>query len=528
MKRPELLLGGLALILAIPGLANGFAYDDVPAILDNPIVHSLGNSPRIWVSPYWSLGLLYRPLTVQLFAIEWWLGGGSPFAFHAVNALLYAIVTVFVVRIGRRLLATPGALAAGLVFVVHPVHAEVVANAVGQSELLATLFILLAADRYFTWRDTLEGFTGGRRAALVGCYLLAIASKETGYVLPVLLLVAGVICSDKALAWRQRVREAAPLILLLGCVGVAGLLLRWLFFGTLSGEIAQVPLRGAGFGDRAVAMLAVVPEWARLLLWPAHLQAHYGPPDLPVTTTLTPHHAAGLAVLVVTGAVLVWTANRAPLLALSIAWIVIGLAPVSNVLTATGVLLAERTLFLPSVGFALGAGWGARELAHRFRQRRTATAAFASAGILILALGAWRSVERSRAWTSQDAFFARLEQDAGGSYRAQLSTGIFYSARRRYPDAERAFHRAWSLYRNDPSVFEQYGQLYRIQGRCDLALPIFEEGVLRHPETTVVRARLIECALAVGDTTRARVLAREAVARGQPEFGSTLTRLAPR
>jgi hypothetical protein len=525
MKRAAWWAGGLALLIALPSLGNGFVYDDVPAIVGNPLVHAISDAPRIWTSPYWALGLLYRPLTIQVFAIEWWLGGGSPLGFHLVNVLLYALTTVLVVRVAWQIIPGVGALAAGLVFAVHPVHVEAVANGVGQSELLAALFILIGVNRYLAWRSTPDGFTLARRLGLVGCYLLAIASKETGYVLPALLLGVEVLQRD-ALPRGSRLGRVGPVLGLLAAVAVAGLLFRVILFGGLAGEVPQVPLRGLGTFERAVAMLAVVPHWVRLLVWPARLQAHYGPPELPVTSTLNGDHGLGLTILLATVIALVWGARRARPLALGLAWIAIALLPVSNLPMATGVLLAERTLFLPSVGLALLIGWGFWSLTGRLTSP-VVRRAFAGAGIVVLVLAAWRSVERARIWKDQDGFFAALERDAPDSYRAQLVAGIYHKGQGRYPDAERTMRRAWQLDRNDPAVFEEYGQLLRVKGRCDLALPILQEGVSLHPEATLARARLIECSLATGDTTAARAVAREAVALGQPEFTATLRRLSP-
>src|ERR1041384_1851979 len=87
-----------------PSLGNGFVYDDVPAIVENPLLHSLANSAHVWVSSYWRAGPLYRPLTVQLFALEWWVGGGAPWPFHLVNIVLYAAVAWLVYRLARRVL----------------------------------------------------------------------------------------------------------------------------------------------------------------------------------------------------------------------------------------------------------------------------------------------------------------------------------------------------------------------------------------------------------------------------------------
>jgi hypothetical protein len=396
---------------------------------------------------------------------------------------------------------------------------------VGQSELLATLFVLLGVDRYLAWRSVPAGLSAVRRALIAGCYGLAIAAKETGYVLPLLLAAVAFFLPPAGSSARRELRRLGPLLFTLGGLAIAALLIRGILLGGLAGEIPQVPLRGLGSGARAVAMLAVIPVWARLLLWPAHLQAHYGPPELPVTSALTAAHLTGLILLIGTVGLALWATRRAPVVALGLAWIAISLGPVSNVPIATGVLVAERTLLLPSVGLVLLAGWGWSAMLERGNRPGVKTVA-AAAALLILVLGGWRSITRTRVWRNQDRFFAHLEADAPGVYRAQLVSGIYYAGQKRYAAAERAYRRAHLLYQEDPAVFEGFGQLLRIQGRCREALPMLAEGVMRHPEATVLRARYVECALAVGDTARAIATARQAIDLGQPEFRSVLRRLA--
>ncbi len=443
---------------------------------------------------------------------------------HAANLLLYALTAGLVSRIAGRLVAPPGALAAGLVFAVHPVHVEVFANSVGQSELLAALLALLAVERYLAWGESRAGFTPARRLLLAAGYALAVAAKETGYVLPLLLLAAGALAPPPPGKARLRSPGTGSLFFLLGAVMAGSLLIRIILFGGLAGEVPQVPLRSLDSPERFLAMLGVVPEWARLLLWPAQLQAHYGPPGTPVDPVLGIRQAGGLLILVLGGTVFLAARRRAPVLALGLGWVAIALLPVSNLAVATGVLVAERTLFLPSAGLALVAGWAAERL-YRAASRDTLRATVAGAGVLLLGVGAGRTLTRIPVWRDPDRFFAHMEQDAPDSYRARLTAGIYYRSRGRSDAARAAFHRAWELYREDPAVFEEYGQLLRTQRRCDLALPILAEGVVRHPEATLARARLIECALVLGDTSRAVRAAREAVALGQTEFQGTLRRL---
>ncbi|HEV8356785.1 MAG TPA: tetratricopeptide repeat protein [Gemmatimonadales bacterium] len=520
------LITALALAAAGGGLRNGFVYDDIAAIVQNPLVHSLAGSARIWTSSYWPAGLLYRPLTIQLFAVEWWLGGGAAWPFHLTNVVLYAIVAGLVYRLARRLTSGEGALAAGSLFAAHPVHVEVVANSVGQSELLASSAILLGVDRYLAWRER-GGLGVGRRAALALLCAGAIAAKETGYVFPILLAAAEVFVVADPTPRRDRRRAVVPVFALLLAVTVIGLLVRVVVFTELKGETVSLPLRGLGAGERAIAMLAVVPQWARLLLWPAHLQAEYGPPGVPISASPGVAHLLGAGWIAAAAALLAWAWSRAPVVGLGVAWAAIALLPVSNLLTATGVLLAERNLFLPSVGAALAAGGLVTIVARRGAGTSRPVGVLALRGAL-LALGiagVLRSAGRTAVWRDQAGFFERLERDAPRAYRAHLVAGKYFLSAGRLPAAESAFSSARALYRDDPAVYEELGQIYRSRKRCDRAVPIFTEGLGRHPDAILLRSRLIECLLAVGDTGRARTLAREAVDRGQSEFAAALRRL---
>src|SRR2546422_8401771 len=87
-------------------------------------------------------GGLYRPLTIASYAVDWQLGAAA--WFHGVNLLWHAATSVAVTLLARRWSGDRAALVAGLIFAVHPVHVEAVADIVGRAELMAALFALLA------------------------------------------------------------------------------------------------------------------------------------------------------------------------------------------------------------------------------------------------------------------------------------------------------------------------------------------------------------------------------------------------
>jgi predicted Zn-dependent protease len=168
---------------------------------------------------------------------------------------------------------------------------------------------------------------------------------------------------------------------------------------------------------------------------------------------------------------------------------------------------------------------GAMELflAHydRLRARR---ALWAISGALAVA-GAVQSARRQSAWRSEDVFFSQLERDAPRTYRAHLVASVHYFTTGQYPEAERAARRGLELYQGDPQLYEQLGQVLRVQRRCGEAIPFLSDGVQRFPDRTVARSRLIECLLAVGDTVKALTVANQAVQLGQSEFSHTVERL---
>ena len=108
--------------------------------------------PKIWKSRYAHDGestFEYRPVTTTSFAIEYGIFGQNPFISHLINIILY-IFTVSVLfcvlislfeSIDRKLEIT---FLTCLLFLIHPLHTEVVNNIKCRDELFALLFPLIA------------------------------------------------------------------------------------------------------------------------------------------------------------------------------------------------------------------------------------------------------------------------------------------------------------------------------------------------------------------------------------------------
>lgn len=513
------LIVGLVLIATGRSLGNGFAFDDVPIIVENTQVHAASPPWTYAAQSYWppaNLGDAYRPWTVWGFALQWQAGGGSPLVFHLTSLLLTAALAVLVFFLAREVLPLPGAVVAGALFAVHPVHVEATGNVVGQGELWMACFVVAGVLYYLRARR--HGILGGRHRLGLGILLvLAAASKEQGIVLP-LLLIAAEWLAVAPRPGERRIRTIAPTIVFLGVVAVGFLAARFAVLGDLGGGPPAAGLAGLGIGGRLAVMLPMVADLGRLLVWPRDLLAQYSPPAYGEPDPF--RAAAGLAAVVAVAALVWWQRRRVPVAAFGLAWLAIALLPVSNIPFPTGVLIAERTLLLPSAGLVLMAGAGFVAVGHRPRLFRAATATI----LLLTGLGAARSFSRQAVWRDNPTLFAQTIADEPRSYRAFFVAGRDLVRRGESEAAARMFERAATLWSRDHRVFEEWGQVLRAQGRCGEAIGIFERGVVADPTSTLARSRLFECLMAERRFPEAEAVAQEGLELGGTEFERSLER----
>jgi protein O-mannosyl-transferase len=516
----------LAAIVSAPSLANGFAYDDLPIIRDNPRVHELLAPWTYATQSYWPPshgGFLYRPLVVWLFAAEWAIGGGSPVPFHLANVLLNIATVLAVYFLARRIVPPAWACVGAAIFAVHPVHAEAVANVVGQAELLMGLAATLSVGLYIRARQT--GTLGsGSRLVITLLAVVAALAKEQGFVVPALLGLA-----ELTIAGRQRRnwRELAALGVLLGAALSALLAARTVVLHGLGGGATATTIQGLDAGDRALTMLAMVPTLFRLMVWPAHLRADYSPPEFAAVTQLGPAHIVGLALLATTaaGAWLIWRAGERGAV-FGLGWTALALLPVSNLLFPTGVLIAERTLYLPSVGVVIALASGARLLAQRLAPHPRFRLTGASLGALLLLTGAVHSAARQRSWRDGSTLFPQMIRDSPRGYRAHLAYARFLREQGRPADAEAELRIATELYAGDALAYLELGQILRAGGRCKEAIPLFDRAatVAGEFELVLAQSRSFECRMAIGDYAGARQTIAGEAAAGRHEFARMLAR----
>lgn len=540
----------LAVAASASSLGNGFALDDLALVADNPRVHSLHAWWRLFALPYWppQFGAsLYRPVVTLAFALQWAVHGGAPWVFHLTSVVLYAGTSALVLALFLLVLPRTPAFIAAAFFAVHPVHVEAVGNVVGQSELLAALAMLAASVIYLRARRS-GALTAGVTCGIALLFAIACLAKEHALLLPAILVAletfaverdaesSGEIHREPVAGFgrvRSVARELAPTYLALAVVAAAYVSVRITVLNSLLGEQPLVPMHG---WTRLWALLVVAPHWARLLFWPAHLSAEYSPQHIRIPEAPGLGIVPGIAIVV--AAVLVFialgrggrrTSTTALAGRLALAWMAVALLPVSNLFSA--LVIAERTLFLPSVGAMLALGAVAAGVLDALERRRRSVPGrllVTVAASLVIVAGTLRSSARQRVWRDDATLFAQMVEDAPLSYRAQFFYGQLLFDRGQRAEGERRVLLAIRLNPtpSDVSPLNYLATVYRDAGMCAQALPLYERAIANGPDRPDVRYGLATCLLEMGRVEEARRLAEEGVRRRA--LRSLFVRLAAR
>ena len=509
----------LAVLTYANSIANGFAYDDVYIILKNERVHRLGDLRNIWLTPYWptngTVYGLYRPLAIFGYAVQWALSGGAPWFFHVVNVLLHAGVSLLVFVLLARLTAPAGALLGAVLFAVHPVHTEVVANVVGQAELLAAAGSL-AACILFIDRPA-ERIGRGRWLAIAALYAAAMLAKESAIVLPA-LLVAVDLAHERRRGSRTSLiayaRAISPAILLLAPLAIAFLGLRVYVLGSVAGTDAAPWLPFLREDGRVFVALRAWQEYVRLLFWPMDLSADYSPGVILPVTSITPAVLAGAGFLAAT-VIFTLALPRRPDVGLPAAWFLFSILPVSNLLVPVGIVVAERILYLPSltVSIAVAYAWTALERDGSRRARKLAAAV--AAAVLVLFGG--RAVLRNPEWKSTDTILAATLRDHPESYRAQWFAAHLATQRGDVEAAAEHWGLACRLWPRDAVLLTECGAHYLRAAQPQRAVEYLEASRAMEPDVTRTQALLAQAYLQIGRAEDALRAAEHAMRVGRYE-----------
>ncbi|MGO9096033.1 MAG: tetratricopeptide repeat protein [Bryobacteraceae bacterium] len=439
-----LAIWGLVFIAYSNSFQAGLVFDNAAVIGKDPRIREATpqNVESILTGRYWygdnpsaATAGLYRPFTTFSYLLNYAvLGNGPrPSGYHGVNLALHEINVALVYALGVLIFAEiPPALALAAIWGLHPLLTESVTNIVGRADLLAACGVLAGLLCHARGASA----KGWRRVAwlagLAAAQAVGLFSKENAAVLPGILLLYDLTWSERA-TWRRRAPAYAAVALPMAA-----------FFYLRSGlqthmliGLAENPLATAGFWTARFTAVKVIGKFLWLFLWPVHLSADYSYNAIPLfgwRASNWEDAKALVSLAVCLGAALfaVMLAVRRsrtgrPLL-FFLVFFFAALLPTSNLIVLIGSIMAERFIYLPSVGLAGCVVAAVHALATRRPLKRPAVAlvAWAALGLACLALAA-RTYARNFDWQDERTLWTSAVKVCPESAKAHNNLGIALS-----------------------------------------------------------------------------------------------------
>lgn len=458
----------LAFVFYINTWSNEYAHDDGIVIIKNEYVQEGFAGLKgiftedAYASYYRQLNTVnqlsggrYRPLSIATFAIEQQFFGPVPaekvdsflqrnisygirgkdemkvvrdmHVRHVFNVLWYMALAVVLLYFLRYVVLRNNpfiAFIATVLFVIHPIHTEVVANVKSRDEIMSLLFICLTFILAFKYEEEKKPIFLG--SALLS-FFLAFLSKEYAITLVALLPFSFFLFLDYDM-WKS-IKKTLPYLAIVAIyifirikmaihvagmddtngMGLTDILATIKSTGANADkEVLNNPYYFAGHGQKLPTEIATSLNYLKLLIWPHPLSADYsyntisykdfGNPQVWLSLIV---HLAMIAGIFIFG----FVKKQYKFIGFSLAFYMLHLLLVNNIVFNIGATMGERLIFHSSVGFSVIVAWLLVKGTEKIKSVSVSHVALASLmGVFILLCG-FKTVTRNKDWTNDKTLF---------------------------------------------------------------------------------------------------------------------------
>jgi protein O-mannosyl-transferase len=303
----------------------------------------------------------YRPLSIATFAVEKSLFGGNKAMAHGINILLYALTGILLFKVLLFMfpydekhtwyMSIP--FMATVLYMVHPLHSEVVANVKGRDDIIAfmgEMGVLYFSFRYLNNNKLLYlilSFTA---------FLIGILSKESAITFLAIVPLTAHFFTQASLS--QKFKISIPII-----VGtLVYLIMRFNAIGYLTDnkvvtDLMNNPFYNMSWGEKTATIFYTFFEYLKLLVFPHPLTHDYYPYQIPIAHWSEWRPIVALLLHIGLLAVILRGWQTKSIWAYAAAFYVITFSIVSNIFVSVGTFMNERFMYHASLGFCLAVAY---------------------------------------------------------------------------------------------------------------------------------------------------------------------------
>ena len=514
-------------------LKNGFVYDDAKTIVNNTLIKTINNLPKLFNrTDYFAASgeMSYRPVVTLTYFIDYAIYGLKPYGYHLTNLIIHSINGVMLYIFLTLLFKSSQSsffnfqfpifnlqLIISLLFITHPVLTEAV-NAISFREdglcflfFISALILYLKSSKLKAQSSKFKAFS--LQLSAFSFYLLALLSKEMAITFPLIIILYEWIYGKQPpqspfvkgeLKGVRRLSQS-PLL-----KGVRGLLFNPYTIGYILITILYLYLRFFLFhnpveedlnawllSERLMTIPYLIMKYIMLLIAPISLSADYV--ITPVQSLFSPLFLVSMFVIILLSFI---TYKLAPLpsgerdgvrgIIFGILFLLLTLLPVDNIIPIVNPF-AERYLYLPSVGFAIIIGSILSCLPVRSTQtglmahsswrvtHHSSLIAHCSLLIIIISIYSFAVIQRNKIWIDDYSLWSDTVIKMPESSRAHYNLGNAFRMQGRLDEALKELNLALFL---KPSLYEAHNNLgivYEKLGQLDEAIKEYRMAIKLKP-----------------------------------------------
>jgi len=451
---------------------NGFDfinYDDTVYVTDNSYVQSgftLNGIRWAFSTKYFHL---WTPLVWLSFMLDYQLHGLNAGAYHLINLVLHILSTLLLFWLFCRMTGAVWKSAfVAAVFALHPLHVESVAWIAERKDVLSAFFwmLTLCLYVYYTGKPNIK-----RYLLVLFCFVLALLSKPMVITLPVITILLDYwplnrFESHKGNLLLWQLKEKIPFFVLSAVLVIVIL---------CTPHEQKTYLKGFPLSSRLANAPVAFVTYLEKTFWPNDLSVLYPFPTQILTLQLI---GASLLIILISVSVIAMK-KRLSFLFVGWFWYSVALLPVIGIIQVGNNSMADRYMYLPSIGISIMLAWG---IPFFFKSENMRKKILFPAAIVILIIFSVLTRQQCGYWKNSFTLFSHALQINEHNYQPHINNASYLTKEGKINEAINYYNKAIRIKPDQADAYNNRGIVYAKLGQYQLAIKDFNKAIALQPD----------------------------------------------